>query len=223
MSHFHASASTPYGDMLFARMVTRMTRQLTVPKCDGPILLLLDVSSCCAGTMSAKTPRSAGVAASWARLLCRCGIDPPAVSESPVVAVSGLSSTCSVTYSGVCARGRGSLLSRGCSIDSVARPHYLRLLSHAGIRLGVINAHAALFNQDHQSIAAFTGTGCICCDNVNKNCHQRYDKLSGLMVTWSIFCPGRPSSTCCLQSPTCFWGRSDGNSQPFVSEWTSDW
>lgn len=101
MSHIRASPSTPYADMLFARMVTRMTRQLTVPKCDGPILLLLDVSSCCAGTMSPKMPRSAGVGASWARLLCRCGIDPPAVNEPPVVAISGLFSTCSVTYSGV--------------------------------------------------------------------------------------------------------------------------
>lgn len=120
MSHFHASASSPHGDMLFARMATRMTRQLTVPKCDGPILLLLDVSSCCAGTMSPKMPRSAGVAASWARLLGRCGIDPPAVYEPPVVAILGLSSTCSVTYSGVFASGRGSLLSHGCSIDGVA-------------------------------------------------------------------------------------------------------
>lgn len=141
--------------------------------------------------MSPKTPRSAGVAGSRARLLCRRAIDPPAVAGSPVVAIVGLSSTCSLTYSGVFAWGHGSLLSHGCSIDGFVRPDYLRPLSHADIRLGVINAHAALFDQDHQSIPAFTGTGCIWCDNVNKKCDHRYDKSSALMVAflsqWTSF------------------------------------
>lgn len=51
----------------------------------------------------------------------------------------------------------------------------------------MINAHAALFNQDQQSIPAFTGTGCIWCDNVNKKCDHRYDKSSALMVASSCF------------------------------------
>lgn len=52
--------------------------------------------------------------------------------------------------------GHGSLVSHGCSIDSLARADYLRPLSHAGIRLGEINVHAALFNQDHRSIPTST-------------------------------------------------------------------
>lgn len=73
----------PYGNMLFVCMGARMTRQLAVPNCDGPILLLRDVSSCCAGTPSLKMQRSAGVAASRARLLCRCSIDPQQSPSPP--------------------------------------------------------------------------------------------------------------------------------------------
>lgn len=60
-----------------------MTGQPLVPNSDGPILLLLDVSSRCGGTLSLKMPRSAGVAASRALLLCRRIIDPPASRQVP--------------------------------------------------------------------------------------------------------------------------------------------
>lgn len=177
----------PNSNVLSICMATRMTRQITVPKCDGPILLLLDVSSCCAGTPSPKTPRSAGVAASWARLPCRRSIDPPAVAKSPVVAIVGLSPTRSGTYSGVFAWGHRSLLSRGCSIDSFVRLDYLRPPSPAGIRLGVINAQAALFNQDHHSTTTFTVWPAPSVGTMLTKTVTTYDKVSGLMITCSIF------------------------------------
>lgn len=64
-----------------------MISQLTVPKCDGPILLLLDVLTCCVGTLSLKAQRGqAGLLPHypWVQLLRRHGIDPPAVTELPV-------------------------------------------------------------------------------------------------------------------------------------------
>lgn len=168
-------------------LVTRMTRQLTVPKCDGPILVPPDVSSCCAGTLSPKTPRSAGDAASWARLLCRRSIDLPAVSKSPIAAIVGLSSTCSVTCSGVFAWGHGSLLSHGCSIDNFVRPDYLRPPSHAAIRLGVVNVHTAMFNQDYQSISTLTvWPGPCVVTMLIKTAHMLHFYLCGLSST-SVF------------------------------------
>lgn len=41
----------------FLQAVTRMTSQLTFPKCDGPILLLLDILTCLVGTVSPKTQK----------------------------------------------------------------------------------------------------------------------------------------------------------------------
>lgn len=64
-----------------------MISQLTVPKCDGPILLLLDILTCCVGTLSLKAQRGqAGLLPHypWVQLLRRHGIDPPAVTELPV-------------------------------------------------------------------------------------------------------------------------------------------
>lgn len=38
-----------------------MTRQLAVPKCDGPILLLLDILTCCVGTLPRKALGQGGL------------------------------------------------------------------------------------------------------------------------------------------------------------------
>lgn len=139
-----------HGHMLFACMGTRMTRQFSVPNCDGPILLLLllHVSSCCAAMLSLKMPSSAGVAASRARLLWRCSIDPPAVAESPVVAIVGLSSTF-LTYGGGFAWGHRSLLSHGCCL-------YGRIIYALCLTRVLDEVRSMLFNQDHQSIPTFT-------------------------------------------------------------------
>lgn len=145
--------------------VARMMRQLTVPKCDGPILLLLDVLTCCVGTLSLKAWGQAGLLPHYPRvqLLCRRGIDPPAVTVFPVVyssramaaVTADVSRSRSVTYSGVFAWGNGTLLSQGCSIDNFVGPDYLRPPCRAGIRLSVISVHATLFNQAHQSMWLF--------------------------------------------------------------------
>lgn len=71
--------------------VARMTRQLTVPKCDGPILLLLDVLTCSVGTLALKAPGSGGLLPLHlcSQLLCRHAIDPaPPDTECPVVCSS---------------------------------------------------------------------------------------------------------------------------------------
>lgn len=65
----------------------RMTSQLAVPKCDGPILLPLDVLTCCVGTLSIKAQRGQAWFPPhypWVQLLCWHCIDPPAVTELPV-------------------------------------------------------------------------------------------------------------------------------------------
>lgn len=67
--------------------MARLINQPAVPECDGPILLLLDVLTCCVGTLSLKGLRGqAGLLPhySWVQLLCGHSIDPPALTEGPV-------------------------------------------------------------------------------------------------------------------------------------------
>lgn len=97
-----------------------MISQLTVPKRDGPILLLLDILTCCVGTLSLKAQRGqAGLLPRypWVQLLCRHGIDPHAVTELPVecssramaAVTAEVSHSQVIACSRVFAQGRGTL------------------------------------------------------------------------------------------------------------------
>lgn len=152
--------------MTWRLAVARMISQLAVPKCDGPILLPLDVLTCCVGTLSMKAQRGqAGLVPHypWVQLLCRHGIDPPAVTELPVeysysamaVIMADVSHSWCIMCSMVFSWGRGTLLLECCSIDNFIWPDYLRLLYPAGIGLGVISVYVTLFHQDLQSIRTF--------------------------------------------------------------------
>lgn len=66
--------------------VARMRRQLAVPKCDGPILLLLDILTCCVGTLPPKALGSGRAASS--HLLCGPDIDPPRQLATPPLCVA---------------------------------------------------------------------------------------------------------------------------------------
>lgn len=111
-----------YWTIFTSLAVTCMISQLTVPTCDGPILLLLDVLTCRVGTLSLKAQRGQAWLLprfSQVQLLCKHGIDPPAVTELPVEcscrAMAVLTAEGSHGWFVICSRvfapGRSTLLS----------------------------------------------------------------------------------------------------------------